>query len=48
MSGKSNAAFWLERHGLPTDDATVQRLFDAGKKSDHVLTDEEAAAASRA
>ena len=45
MSGKSNAAFWLERHGLPTDDATVQRLFDAGKKSDHVLTDEEAAAA---
>jgi len=47
MSGKSNAAFWLERHGLPTDDATVQKLFDAGKKSDHVLTDEEAAAAVR-
>jgi 2-isopropylmalate synthase len=45
MSGKSNAAFWLERHGLPTDEGTVQRLFDAGKKSDHVLTDEEAAAA---
>jgi 2-isopropylmalate synthase len=47
MSGKSNAKFWLERHGLPTDDATVQRLFDAGKRSDHVLTDEEAAAAVR-
>ena len=47
MSGKSIAKFWLERHGLPTDDATVQRLFDAGKKSDHVLSDEEAAAAVR-
>ena len=47
MSGKSNAKFWLERHGLPTDDETVQRLFDAGKRSDHVLSDEEAAAAVR-
>ena len=45
MGGKSNAAFWLERHGFPTDEATVQRLFDAGKKSDPVLTDEEAKAA---
>ena len=48
MSGKSNAAFWLERHGFPTDERTVQRLFDAGKRSDHVLTDEEAAEAVRA
>jgi 2-isopropylmalate synthase len=47
MGGKSNAAFWLERHGLPTDEATVQRLFDAGKRSDHV-TDEEARAAVKA
>jgi 2-isopropylmalate synthase len=47
MSGKSNAVCWLEKHGLPTDEKTVQRLFDAGKRSDHVLTDEEAAAAVR-
>jgi len=45
MSGKSNAKFWLDRQGLPSDDAAVQRLFDAGKRSDHVLTDEEARAA---
>ena len=47
MSGRSNAQFWLERHGFPTDEKTVQRLFDAGKRSDHVLTDEEASAAVR-
>ena len=45
MSGRSNAQFWLERHGLPADERSVQRLFDAGKRSDHVLTDEEAKAA---
>jgi 2-isopropylmalate synthase len=48
MSGRSNAKAWLKKHGLPTDDGTIQRLFDAGKKSDHVLTDEEAADAVRA
>lgn len=46
MSGKSNAQFWLEKHGLPTDEETVQRLFDAGKRADHVLTDAEARAAA--
>ncbi len=46
MSGKSNARFWLERHGLPTDEGTVQKLFDAGKRSDHVLSDEESRAAA--
>jgi isopropylmalate/homocitrate/citramalate synthase len=45
MSGKSNAVAWLEKHGLPSDEKSVQRLFDAGKKADHVLTDEEARAA---
>jgi isopropylmalate/homocitrate/citramalate synthase len=47
MSGKSNAKSWLKKHGHPTDDGTIQRLFDAGKRSDHVLTDEEAAAAAK-
>ena len=48
MSGKSNAKSWLRKHGLPADEATVQKLFDAGKRSDHVLTDEEATAAVKA
>jgi 2-isopropylmalate synthase len=48
MSGKSNAQAWLEKHGFPADEKTVQRLFDAGKKSDHVLTDQEATAAVKA
>src|SRR5215468_1252031 len=39
MSGKSNVLFWLEKHGKPTDDATVNRVFDAAKQSPRVLTD---------
>jgi isopropylmalate/homocitrate/citramalate synthase len=41
MSGKSNVLFWLERHGIPADDALVNRIFDAAKQSARVLTDEE-------
>jgi len=41
MSGKSNVLFWLERHGIPADDATVNRIFDAAKRSARVLTDAE-------
>jgi 2-isopropylmalate synthase len=41
MSGKSNVLFWLEAHGLPSDDATVTRVYEAAKKSDRVLRDEE-------
>src|SRR5215813_13079034 len=41
MSGKSNVLFWLEKHGKPTDDATVNRVFDAAKQSSRVLTDAE-------
>ena len=41
MSGKSNVLFWLEKHGKPTDDATVNRIFDAAKQSARVLTDAE-------
>jgi 2-isopropylmalate synthase len=41
MSGKSNVLFWLEKHGKPTDDATVNRIFDAAKQSARVLTDTE-------
>lgn len=41
MSGKSNVLFWLERHGIPADDALVNRIFDAAKQSARVLTDSE-------
>jgi 2-isopropylmalate synthase len=41
MSGKSNILFWLERHGIPADDALVNRIFDAAKQSARVLTEDE-------
>jgi len=41
MSGKSNVLFWLERHEIPVDDATVARILDAAKQSARVLTDDE-------
>ena len=41
MSGKSNVLFWLEKHLIPADDATVTRIFDAAKQSPRVLTDDE-------
>ena len=41
MSGKSNVLFWLEKHRIPADDATVARIFDAAKQSPRVLSDAE-------
>src|SRR5712664_2058800 len=41
LSGKSNVLFWLERHGIPADDALVGRIFDAAKQSARVLTESE-------
>lgn len=41
MSGKSNVLYWLERRGMPADEALVARLLDAAKKSARVLTEEE-------
>jgi 2-isopropylmalate synthase len=41
MSGKSNVLFWLERHKLPADESTVNRIFEAAKSSPRVLTDAE-------
>ena len=46
MSGKSNVLFWLERRGIPADDALVSRLLDAAKKSARVLSEEELLALS--
>jgi 2-isopropylmalate synthase len=41
LSGRSNVVFWLERHGLPAEDALVEHILSAAKSSPRVLTDEE-------
>ena len=41
MSGKSNVIFWLERHGLPATEDSVERIYKRAKASDHTLTETE-------
>jgi 2-isopropylmalate synthase len=38
LSGRSNVVFWLEKHGLPADDQTVDRVLAAAKASNRLLT----------
>jgi len=45
MSGKSNVIYWLEKRGIPATDAVVERVFQKGKASPKVLTEEEILAA---
>jgi 2-isopropylmalate synthase len=42
VSGLSNVKYWLAQHGYdPEDDAACRVLFDAAKRTDRVLSDEE-------
>jgi 2-isopropylmalate synthase len=41
MSGKSNVLYWLEKRGMSGDEALVNRIYDAAKRSSRVLTDAE-------
>jgi 2-isopropylmalate synthase len=41
MSGMSNVRYWLKRHGLKDDEAACQKVLDAAKKHDRVLTEAE-------
>jgi 2-isopropylmalate synthase len=41
MSGKSNVVYWLARHGIAETDELVNRIFEAAKQSNRVLTDDE-------
>jgi 2-isopropylmalate synthase len=42
VSGLSNVRFWLAQHGYdPADERAARALFEAAKKTDRVLTDEE-------
>ena len=48
MSGRSNVVYWLEKHGLPATDETVERILAAAKQSPGVLTEEEMRALAEA
>jgi 2-isopropylmalate synthase len=41
MSGKSNVVFWLEKRGVPVNDALVDRIFARAKASATVLREDE-------
>jgi 2-isopropylmalate synthase len=41
MSGKSNVQYWLQKRGIAASDDLVERVYDAAKKSERVLTEEE-------
>ena len=41
MSGKSNVIYWLARHGIPETEELVNRIFEAAKQSQRVLTNDE-------
>jgi isopropylmalate/homocitrate/citramalate synthase len=41
MSGKSNVVFWLERHGIPASEESVERIYKMAKSSDRTLTESE-------
>jgi 2-isopropylmalate synthase len=41
MSGKSNVQYWLQKRGIAVTDDVVERVYDAAKKSERVLTEAE-------
>jgi 2-isopropylmalate synthase len=41
MSGRSNVTFWLESRGLPATEEVVDRVFEAAKRSNRVLTEDQ-------
>lgn len=41
MSGKSNVLFWLGERGMEATEERVNRIFNAAKQSNRLLTDEE-------
>jgi 2-isopropylmalate synthase len=47
MSGRSNVTHWLEEHGMEPDSETVDRIFDAAKRSNRLLEDHEILALAR-
>lgn len=41
LSGRSNVTYWLEKHNIAATEELVTRIFDAAKRAEHVMNDEE-------
>lgn len=41
MSGKSNVIYWLEKRGIAASEEVVERIFNAAKQADRLLTEDE-------
>jgi len=41
LSGRSNVTFWLEKQGIAPTDELVDRIFQAAKQAERIMTDEE-------
>ena len=41
MSGRSNVTFWMERRGVEATEGLVDTVFEAAKRSNRILSDEE-------
>jgi 2-isopropylmalate synthase len=41
MSGRSNVAYWLDKHGIAASDDLVERILSTAKQSSSVLSEEE-------
>ena len=48
MSGKSNVAWVLEKHGMDASDDSVQRVLNLAKTTPRLLSDEEVIGAAKA
>jgi 2-isopropylmalate synthase len=48
LSGKSNVVYWLEAHGFEAKDEVVARIYEAAKRSDRVLEEQEILTLARA
>lgn len=41
LSGRSNVIYWLEKHEIAPAEELVNRIFDAAKRAEHVMSDDE-------
>jgi len=41
MSGASNVVYWMRQHGIEPTEERVATVFDAAKRADHVLSEDE-------
>lgn len=41
LSGKSNVIYWLEKRSIPATDELVERIYNAAKQSERILTERE-------